>query len=301
MMVGVFFIGDIDMQTIYTIQALTAIIKLWKQSGYSIAFVPTMGNLHQGHFKLVEEAKKQADKIVVSIFINPTQFCVGEDFNNYPRTEQQDISSLLALEVDALFLPSSTEMYHSDAKTLVSVAELASLHCGATRSGHFDGVATVVCKLLNLVQPDVALFGEKDFQQLLIIKTIVRDLNMPVRIESLTTVRETDGLAMSSRNSYLTVDERLIAPFLYQTLCQGRDKVITGQLTFSQIEQQQQQTLQAVGFKVDYFSICNAHTLLSAQYNDNNIVILAAVKLGKARLIDNIHFQINTLKVDSLS
>lgn len=287
------------MQTIYTIQTLASIIKHWKRSGLSIAFVPTMGNLHQGHLKLVDKAKSQADKIVVSIFVNPTQFCEGEDFGNYPRTEQQDISHLLTHEVDILFLPSVAEMYQSEVKTLVSVTELASLHCGATRSGHFDGVATVVCKLLNLVQPDVAWFGEKDFQQLLVIKTMVKDLNIPVCIQSVATVREADGLAMSSRNGYLTAEQRLKASVLYQTLCQARDEVITGQLTFRQIEQQQQQILQTTCFTVDYFSICNAKTLLAAKPDDNDIVILAAAKLGKARLIDNIHFKINALKVDS--
>jgi pantoate--beta-alanine ligase len=279
------------MQTIYKIQTLAPIIKHWKRSGLSIAFVPTMGNLHQGHLKLVEKAKSQADRVVVSIFVNPTQFCVGEDFGNYPRTEQQDISHLLTHEVNMLFLPSVAEMYQFEARTLVSVAELASLHCGATRSGHFDGVATVVCKLLNLIQPDIAWFGEKDFQQLLIIKTMVKDLNIPVRIQSVATVREADGLAMSSRNCYLTAEERLMASVLYQTLCQARDEVITGKLTFRQIELQQQQILQTASFAVDYFSICNAKTLLAAKPDDNDIVILAAAKLGKARLIDNIHFK----------
>lgn len=288
------------MQIISTIQTLVTTIKGFKEYGLSIAFIPTMGNLHQGHLSLIEKAKTKAEKIVVSIFVNPTQFCAGEDFVNYPRTEQHDIALLLAHQVDVLFLPSTVEMYSSEAKTLVSVTGLADLHCGKTRKGHFDGVATVVCKLLNLVSPNIALFGEKDFQQLLVIKTMVRDLNIPIHIESVATVRESDGLAMSSRNSYLTTQERLIAPILFRALSQARDNIILGELTFSQIELQQRQILSEKGFLVEYFSICNANTLLAAKRCDNDVVILVAAKLGKTRLIDNIHFKINNLKVDSL-
>jgi pantoate--beta-alanine ligase len=279
------------MQTINTIKNLTAIIKDWKQAGLVIALVPTMGNLHAGHLKLVTEAKAKADKVVVSIFVNPTQFGVGEDFASYPRTELQDIALLEAHGADVLFLPGTEEVYHPQAQTLVSVPRLALLHCGVSRAGHFDGVATIVCKLFNIVQPDMAFFGEKDCQQLAIIRTMVRDLNIPVEIHSAPTVREADGLAMSSRNSYLTAEQRLIAPKLYQALCAARDAVLTTNHAFTQIEQHQRQILLLAGFTVEYFSICRSSDLLPANPSDQDLVILAAARLGKPRLIDNIQFK----------
>lgn len=288
------------MQTLNTIKNLTVVIKHWKQSGLSIAFVPTMGNLHAGHLKLVAEAKAKADKVVVSIFVNPTQFGVGEDFDSYPRTEQQDAAHLAAQGVDMLFLPSVAEIYHPQAQTVILVKELSQQHCGMSRPGHFDGVATVVCKLFNMVQPDMAFFGEKDFQQLAIIRTMVRDLNIPVQIHSVATMREADGLAMSSRNGYLTPEQRLIAPKLYQALRAARDEILAENNDFLQIEQQQTQLLQAAGFAVDYFSICRTEDLLPAKPDDNELVILAAARLGKPRLIDNIQFKIKALTVDSL-
>lgn len=283
------------MQTINTIKNLAAVIKHWKQAGLSIAFVPTMGNLHAGHLKLVAEAKAKADKVVVSIFVNPTQFGVGEDFDSYPRTEQQDAKQLAAQEADILFLPGVAEMYHSNAKTTVSVAGISALHCGLSRPGHFDGVATVVCKLFNMVQPDMAFFGEKDFQQLAVIRTMVRDLNIPVKVHSVATMREPDGLAMSSRNGYLSPEQREIAPKLYQCLAAARDEILAGNQDFPQLQQQEKQLLESAGFAVDYFSICRADDLLPAKPNDNELVILAAAKLGKPRLIDNIQFKIKAL------
>ncbi len=283
------------MQTINTIKNLAAVLKHWKQAGLSIAFVPTMGNLHAGHLKLVAEAKAKADKVVVSIFVNPTQFGIGEDFDSYPRTEAQDAKQLAAQEVDILFLPSVAEMYHSNAKTTVSVAGISALHCGLSRPGHFDGVSTVVCKLFNMVQPDMAFFGEKDFQQLAVIRTMVRDLNIPVKIHAVATIRESDGLAMSSRNGYLTPEQRKIAPQLYQALCAAKEAVLAENQAFAQIERQQRQNLESAGFAVDYFSICRAEDLLPAKQNDNELVILAAAKLGKPRLIDNIQFKIKAL------
>lgn len=287
------------MQTINTINNLIQIIKHWKQAGLSVAFVPTMGNLHAGHLQLVAEAKAKADKVVVSIFVNPTQFGVGEDFDSYPRTEQEDAKQLAAQGADVLFLPSVAEIYHPQAQTVILVKGLSQLHCGMSRPGHFDGVATVVCKLFNMVQPDRAFFGEKDFQQLAIIRTMVRDLNIPVEIHSVVTMRETDGLAMSSRNGYLTPEQRLIAPTLYQVLCTARDEILAGNNDFVQLEQQHVQLLQNAGFAVDYFSICRTEDLLPAKPNDNDLVILAAAKLGKPRLIDNIQFKIKALTVDS--
>jgi pantoate--beta-alanine ligase len=288
------------MQTVTTIKNLAAVIKHWKQTGLSIALVPTMGNLHAGHLKLVTEAKAKADKVVVSIFVNPTQFGVGEDFDGYPRTHSQDAALLAMHDVDVLFLPSVIEVYPVPTKTLVSVSGLADLHCGVSRPRHFDGVATVVCKLFNIVQPDIAFFGEKDFQQLAIIRAVVRDLNIPVKIVSVATIREVDGLAMSSRNGYLTHEQRQIAPKVYQALCAARDAVWVGAHAFSHIEQQQRQLLRLAGFAVEYFSICRVNDLLPANPSDNDLVILVAAKLGKTRLIDNIQFKIKALTVDSL-
>jgi len=278
------------MQKVTSISVLQNQLKQWRKQGLSIAFVPTMGNLHAGHIKLVTEAKKKADKVVVSLFVNPTQFGVGEDFESYPRTELEDEKKLVNTLADLLFIPSVFEMYPGKETTTVSVAGLSSLHCGAHRAGHFDGVATVVCKLFNMVQPDMAIFGEKDFQQLAVIKKMVEDLNSPVEIIGVATQRESDGLAMSSRNGYLSEQERVIAPKLYLSLCKAREMVLQGLLNFQTIEQQQIKYLQEAGFQVDYFSICKANNLQIAVEKDDELVILAAARLGKPRLIDNVYF-----------
>jgi pantoate--beta-alanine ligase len=277
------------MQIVHTVQDLRAIIHTWKTAGKNIAFVPTMGNLHAGHCQLVKVAKENADKVVVSIFVNPTQFGAGEDFDSYPRTETQDQEKLQAIETDLLFLPSMEEMYSPDAKTVVSVAGLSELYCGASRVGHFDGVATVVCKLFNMVQPDDALFGLKDFQQLAVIRTMVKDLNIPVEIFGVETVREASGLALSSRNGYLTQKEQQLAPLLYQSLCAARVAILAD-LDYTSIEAQAISTLQNAGFQPDYFRICRSNDLAPAQINDTELVLLAAAKLGKTRLIDNLCF-----------
>ncbi len=276
------------MQTVKTVAELRAIVKTWRTEGRSIAFVPTMGNLHAGHLKLVEAAQVWAERTVVSIFVNPAQFGPGEDYENYPRTEAEDRQKLADAGVDALFLPEVAEMYGENVNTVITVKALANLHCGQYRPGHFDGVATVVGKLFNLVQPDAAFFGEKDYQQLAIIRTMARDLNMPVVIKSVSTVRESDGLAMSSRNGYLTPEQRQIAPKLYQTLCQARAGLQAGQKPYASIEQEAIVNLQKAGFQVDYFTICRASDLLPAGQDDRNMIILAAAKLGNTRLIDNI-------------
>lgn len=278
------------MQTIKTIKALRATIRQWRQAGHSIAFVPTMGNLHGGHIKLVETALQQADKVVVSIFVNPTQFGPNEDFASYPRTEQQDQNMLTTCGADLLFLPAVEEMYPQPLQTQVSVTGLASLHCGASRPGHFDGVAIVVCKLLNLVQPDLLLLGEKDYQQLAVIRRIVTDLNIPVEIQGVATVREPDGLAMSSRNGYLSAAERQIAPMLYQALLATRDAMAAGSDDYATIVSQQSQKLREAGFIIDYFNVCRSTDLLPATADDQQLVVLIAAKLGKTRLIDNIYF-----------
>jgi len=278
-------------QKIQKLVDLRVAVKGWRSEGKNIAFVPTMGNLHDGHLKLVKEAKLSADKVVVSVFVNPTQFVQGEDFEAYPRTEAEDQQKLASVEIDALFLPVISEMYGEDAGTIVSVKNLSTVLCGQFRPGHFDGVATVVCKLFNMVQPDIAFFGQKDYQQLMIIRTMVRDLNIPVEIRSTGTVREISGLAMSSRNGYLNPNELQIAPRLYKTLCTARDTILAGENCYEAIEKEAVKFLQHSGFVTDYFSIRNSNNLFKADKQDIDLIILAAAKLGETRLIDNVVFK----------
>ena len=278
------------MRIVNTVFELRAAIKTWRMEGASVAFVPTMGNLHAGHLQLVNLAQKKADRVIVSIFVNPTQFGAGEDFETYPRTEREDREKLEAGNADLLFQPSVADIYTPDAKTTVTVTGLSDLYCGASRPGHFSGVATVVCKLFNLVQPDIALFGHKDFQQLSVIKTMVRDLNIPVEIIGVDTVREPSGLALSSRNGYLTDDERRVAPKLYHALCVARDAILAGNQTYADIEQQALQFLQQAGFQPDYFSVCRSSDLKKAVAEDRDLILLTAARLSKTRLIDNIYF-----------
>lgn len=278
------------MQIVKTPFELREAIKRWRLDGKSVAFVPTMGNLHEGHLHLVGEAKKKADCVVVSIFVNPTQFGAGEDFETYPRTEDEDREKLEAEHADLLFLPSVADIYAPDAKTTVTVTGLSDRYCGASRPGHFSGVATVVCKLFNMVQPDIALFGLKDFQQLTLIKTMVRDLNIPVEIAGVDTVREQSGLALSSRNGYLTDAEKNIAPQLYHSLCAARDAILAGNRTYADLEEQALRFLRQAGFQPDYFSVCRVGDLTKATEEDRELVLLAAAKLGRTRLIDNIYF-----------
>lgn len=278
------------MQTVSSIEALRSQIRQWRQTGLSIAFVPTMGNLHDGHLQLVKSAQQLADKVVVSIFVNPTQFGPNEDFASYPRTEIEDQNRLTSCGTDLLFLPSVETIYPDNCQTQISVNALSRLHCGQHRPGHFDGVALVVCKLLNMVQPDFLVLGEKDFQQLAILKILVTDLNLPVTIQGVATVREADGLAMSSRNRYLSNEQRQIAPQLYHALKQAHNQILTGSANLETIGSQQIQRLQQAGFSVDYFSICRSNDLQLANNNDSDLVILAAARLGKTRLIDNVYF-----------
>jgi len=271
---------------------LRTVISAWKQSGLSVALVPTMGNLHAGHLKLVNSAKQKVDKVVVSIFVNPTQFGVNEDFSSYPRTEQEDQLKLATENADLLFLPAITDIYSTNALTTVTVTGLSDMYCGASRPGHFSGVATIVCKLFNLVQPDIAVFGLKDFQQFTVIKTMVRDLNIPIELLGVDTQRENNGLAMSSRNNYLTDPERQLAPQLYQALGIAKSAILAGQHSYADIEQQALQTLKNAGFIPDYFVICCSYDLSPATKQNKDIVILAAAKLGTTRLIDNIYFSL---------
>ena len=278
------------MQIIKNVCDLRELIKAWRTAGETIAFVPTMGNLHAGHLQLVTRAKAVANRVVVSIFVNPTQFGVGEDFETYPRTEKEDQEKLIAEGVDVLFLPAVDDIYMSDARTTVTVAEVSEWYCGASRPGHFAGVATVVCKLFNIVQPDIALFGLKDFQQFTIIKIMVRDLNIPVEIIGVDTVREPSGLAMSSRNGYLTAHEKQVASELYRVLCVTRDAILEGACNYTEVENQAFAALQEVGFKPDYISVCRSSDLTKVAPEDSDLVLLAAARLGKTRLIDNIYF-----------
>ncbi len=278
------------MKVVRTISELRQVLTGWRQAGDRISLVPTMGNLHAGHLQLVTCARQQAERVVVSIFVNPTQFGQGEDFESYPRTEAEDIEKLKESGVALAFIPSLTEMYPGAQQVSLHVTGLAERWCGASRPGHFDGVATIVAKLFNLIQPDSAVFGEKDYQQLAVIRQMVRDLNIPVSIVGVPIVREPDGLAMSSRNSYLTPEQRVIAPRLYQALCQIRDAIQSQQMDTEAIIQAQQTHLQQAGFKLDYLALCNAETLEPAHPDDQNLVILVAAWLGKPRLIDNLRF-----------
>ncbi|GEK09856.1 pantoate--beta-alanine ligase [Pseudoalteromonas peptidolytica] len=278
------------MQSVTEIKSLRSQVKAWRQQGLSIAFVPTMGNLHRGHFSLVEKAKTLADKVVVSIFVNPMQFGANEDLDSYPRTLEQDKQGLAELETDILFTPSVDTIYPSglEAQSFVDVPGVSEGHCGGARPGHFRGVATVVTKLFNLVQPDFACFGEKDFQQLQVIKTMVKDLSIPVEVIGVPTQREVSGLAMSSRNGYLSESEKETAKVLFQALKKAASALEQGEKDFDLIIKNAIDMLHNEGLKLDYFNICQKDTLRPATLEDDRLVILAAAFLGKVRLIDNI-------------
>jgi pantoate--beta-alanine ligase len=273
---------------------LRSTVTQWKRAEERVALVPTMGNLHEGHAELVRRARALAPRVVVSIFVNPLQFGPNEDFTQYPRTPVEDRALLESLGVDVLFAPEVDDMYPRDqgSTTKVHVPHLAEMLCGEFRPGHFDGVATVVVKLLNLVQPDVALFGEKDFQQLAIIRRMVEDLCMPFEIVGVPTVREADGLAMSSRNRYLTPAERELAPRIYAELSRVRAAITSGRRDFAALEAEGRATLEGYGFKPDYFAIRDAVTLDAPTPRSRKLVILTAARLGKARLIDNVTVQL---------
>ena len=277
------------MKTINDIGGLRAKVEYWRRGG-NVAFVPTMGNLHAGHLSLVREARKIADRVVVSIFVNPLQFGAGEDFENYPRTLELDAGMLEGEGTDLLFAPPVELMYPKPAseQTLVKVPGISELLCGAHRPGHFVGVATVVCKLFNMVQPDIALFGKKDFQQLMVIRRMVEDLAMPVRVVGIDTYRESDGLAMSSRNGYLEPEERAMAPVLYRVLSGLAEKLRQGNEDYAGLQSQAVRELDENGFRTDYVAIRRAEDLLEPAPDEANLVVLIAAYLGKARLIDNI-------------
>ena len=261
-----------------------------RAQGKTVGFVPTMGGLHEGHLSLVRHAKSVADVVVVSIFINPLQFGANEDLDAYSRMLEDDLQQLEQLDTDVVFTPSPEIMYPLglDAQTKVLVPDLTTVLCGASRPGHFDGVSTVVCKLLNMVSPDTAVFGQKDLQQLLIIKRLVADLALPVRVIGHPTTREADGLAMSSRNTYLNEYQRAIAPALYQSLSAAAEAIKNGSREYLAIEESALTTLEQAGFAPDYVEIRRSTDLIKATETDKDIAIFGAARLGTTRLIDNI-------------
>ena len=273
------------MKIVHTIDEL----RQWRKTVANVAFVPTMGNLHLGHLALVSQAKQEAQNVVVSIFVNRLQFGQGEDFDQYPRTLEQDAEKLRQAGVAVLFAPDERQLYpHVTQQYQVEPPHLQNELCGAFRLGHFRGVATVVNKLFNIVQPDVACFGKKDYQQLVIIQGMVDDLNIPVRIIPVDTGRDHDGLALSSRNQYLSPQERAQAPQLYHQLQHIAQAIQSGQRDYVVLENQAKQALTYQGWQVDYVEVRQAKDLNIARVGDKDLVILAAGRLGKTRLIDNL-------------
>lgn len=263
-------------------------------AGHSIGLVPTMGNLHDGHLQLVRAAVADCQYTVASIFINPLQFGKSEDLNSYPRSLESDTSLLSETGCDLLFAPDITEMYGiaGSMKTNILVSGVTQNHCGKTRPGHFEGVATVVTKLFNLISPDQAYFGLKDYQQFRVIEQLIADLEFAVKLNGLPTVREDSGLALSSRNSRLTSEQRRLAPALYQRLQQTAELIRRGNQDLRRLESEARQSLAAHGLKPDYFNICHARSLEMACQHDKDLVILAAVFAGDIRLIDNVSLTI---------
>jgi len=278
------------MKTLTRIAELRELVTEWRHARQSIAFVPTMGNLHLGHASLIGAAHLHGRRVVASIFVNPLQFGPSEDYTAYPRTPEDDAALLAEHGVDALFAPSVDEMYPAgnSVETVIDVPELTRILCGAFRPGHFQGVATVVVKLLCLVQPDVAIFGEKDYQQLTVIRRVVEDLNVPVKIVGAPTVRAEDGLALSSRNRYLSPEERAAAPRVYRALDRARRRIEAGETDIAGIEAEGMKALVDAGMRPDYFEVRTADRLARPAGRELHLVVLAAGRLGRARLIDNL-------------
>lgn len=272
---------------ITSISELRKQLNIFREKSETIGLVPTMGNLHQGHLNLVMEANNHANRVIVSIFVNPMQFGPHEDFDAYPRTIEADRRALVGLGCDVVFAPTVREIYPKGVNTEIDVPSLSNILCGLHRPGHFKGVATVVAKLLNIVQPDIAVFGNKDYQQLQIIKAMVSDLLIPVEIIGAETARESSGLAMSSRNSYLEIDELPIAALIHQCLSDIAAVLKSGSDVGRAIKMARQ-TLSSAGFAIDYLEIHDAADLCQSYFEAKYAVILIAAKLGKARLIDNI-------------
>ncbi|MEM7303968.1 MAG: pantoate--beta-alanine ligase [Pseudomonadota bacterium] len=274
-----------------TSEQMNAQAQTWKNNQLTIALVPTMGNLHAGHLSLISQAKAMADQVIVSIYVNALQFNQDQDFNSYPRTLAEDIKQLEALEIDALFAPSEDDLYPNgiDLAPRIYMPGLADEFCGKYRPGHFEGVCTVVTKLFNVTTPDIAIFGKKDYQQLLIIKRLTEELKLAIDIQEGETVREQDGLAMSSRNNHLTAEQRSRAARLYTTLCWAAEEYQYDRIR--EIEAQARNNLEKHGFRIDYLNFSDADNLQPITQTTNKYVVLAAAWLDKTRLIDNIVFQ----------
>jgi len=269
-------------------------VQHWKDHGQSIAFIPTMGNLHAGHMSLIEKGQSLCDRNLCSIFVNPMQFGPNEDFNHYPRTLDSDLAKLEAAGCDLVYLPTASELYPQGLHkiTQIQVTDLTEHYEGAHRPGHFTGVATVVLKLFNIVKPDVSVFGKKDFQQYRVISKMVADLNLDVQIIGQETTREASGLATSSRNQYLDVEQMDKAAMIYRALCDTSLQISAGERDYPAAEQRALVSLEQAGFKTDYFKICNAETLMPANSEDRDLVILVTAGLGATRLLDNIEISL---------
>ena len=278
------------MLTFESIAAVRQQVRAWRADGLTVGFVPTMGSLHLGHMSLLSAARFRADRVIASVFVNPLQFGPGEDFERYPRAPEEDARLLADAGCEALFLPGVDEIYPkgNSSTTRVSVRPLSEILEGAHRPGHFDGVATVVAKLFGIVQPDIAVFGEKDYQQLAIIRRMVADLEIPVEIIGAPTVRSADGLAMSSRNRYLSTDERALAPRIFATLKAAADRIHAGERNYTAISEWGAAELRAASMQPDYFEVRDSQTLLAPGPDSREVVILTAARLGRARLIDNL-------------
>ncbi|WIO74980.1 pantoate--beta-alanine ligase [Porticoccaceae bacterium LTM1] len=278
------------MKVFHTVQGIRDAVRTERLAGKRIGFVPTMGNLHEGHLQLVQLAQKTCDVVVVSIFVNPLQFGLNEDWEKYPRTIQNDIAKLEGVGCDYLFNPTESEIYPNGMadQTRVVVPTMTDILCGASRPGHFEGVTTVVSKLFHIVLPDEAVFGIKDYQQLAVIRRMAEDLCIPVEITAAPIARDHDGLALSSRNSYITEEERPKVMVLNATLNWVSEQISGGRRDFQVLEQEGTKRIEAEGFKVDYFSICNAKTLEPGAIDDTELVILGAMYTSQARLIDNV-------------
>ena len=283
------------MQIFHHITSLRQELTSLRQQGKRVGFVPTMGNLHNAHLALVKQAQEHADVVVASIFVNRLQFGLNEDWDKYPRTLEADIEKLRSVGCDYLFCPDEQEIYPNgmDTQTRVIVPTMANILCGASRPGHFEGVTTVVAKLFNIVQPDMAIFGLKDYQQLAIIRRMAQDLCMPVEIIEGEIVRESDGLAMSSRNGYLSPDERPRVNCLYRSLKQIAERIQSGERNFPALESDAKRQIEAAGFRPDYVTISNSKTLEPAAHDDGQITVLGAMYTQSARLIDNVSLRLD--------
>ncbi len=282
------------MEQANSVSELKQYVQHWKDHNQSIAFIPTMGNLHQGHLSLIEKGQSLCDRSICSIFVNPMQFGPNEDFNHYPRTLDKDIELLESVNCDLVYMPTASELYPHGLENIsqIFVTNLTETFEGAHRPGHFTGVATIVAKLFNIVKADISVFGKKDFQQYCVIKKMTQDLNMDIEIIGQETSREASGLAISSRNQYLSEAQKSQAALIYKTLQDASEKILNGDHNFDSIEKQAIDRLDQAGFDTDYLSVCNADNLKPATPQDRKLVILVTTRLGDTRLLDNIEIDL---------